>query len=432
MLLLPNPVLLSSAVSFDGSAFPGDSVLLPGGDGAHDPAVIHFGSKYFCFTTSGNGFGPFRESKDMRSWTMVGPLLPNFPDWLTKRFNHRSVWAPNMIRHGADLRIYYCMSNWGTNDSVIGLLECHNFDPGRPLLGWQDLGEVFGSKPGKDTFNAIDPEVVTDQSGNDWMFFGSYFAGLYVMPLDKVTGKPKDTANPGLTLVAKNTEERGNPLEASAVCYRSGYYYLFTSYGLAAQGVRSTYRIMVGRSAAITGPFLDADGTAMVDGGHVSVLNTSSPMFGPGHCHVFQDTDSRWLMPYHYYDSRRYWTGDKWGLPTLQIRELLWSPDGWPMPGLPVGFEPKPQSASPAGHWVFQFNFGLVMNADLKADGTFNTEEGSRGTWRKEGESIELDGFDFGRHLVEPKLTFQMAYRGAYMVGRNPFHFVVRAFKQRG
>ena len=35
-------------------------------------------------------------------------------------------------------------------------------------------------------------------------------------------------------------------------------------------------------------------------------------------------------MPYHFYDGRENWHGDLWGLPTLQIRELLWSADDWP------------------------------------------------------------------------------------------------------
>jgi arabinan endo-1,5-alpha-L-arabinosidase len=410
------------------SAFPGDSVTYENGGNVHDPCVFHFGSKYFCVSTSGDGFGVMRESPNLEKWTVLGPVLEQFPTWLTERYRHRSLWAPNVQRIGDELRMYYCMSNWGTNDSVIGFLDCKKFDPNDPLKGWVDQGLVLESKVGRDVFNAIDPEIAVDGAGNPWMFFGSYFAGLFTVALDKTTGKLADPDPSNLKLVARNTGEKGNPLEASAICHRGDYYYLFTSYGLAGQGVRSTYRIMVGRSTHIDGPFLDEAGVDMAKGGHLNVLKSSPPMFSPGHCHVFQDTDGRWLMPYHFYDGRRYWGNGLWGLPELQIRELLWSPDGWPMPGMPLPSN-RPATAETGenivGKWIFQSDFSAVQSLTLKKNYTFTLGPRTVGTWKRDKETLSLRTGE-----AAPELFF-LAYGDRYFVGRNDRNEVVRAVREK-
>lgn len=39
-------------------------------------------------------------------------------------------------------------------------------------------------------YNAIDPELVIDASGNPWLAFGSFWSGLKIVKLDKNTMKP--------------------------------------------------------------------------------------------------------------------------------------------------------------------------------------------------------------------------------------------------
>lgn len=405
------------------SVFPGDSTVYPGGEGSHDPTVIEFGGRFFCFCTSGNSFGVMRSSDDMTHWKVEGPILPETPTWLTERYRHRSLWAPDILVLGKKLRMYYCASNWGTNQSVIGLAENDNFNPKKPLEGWHDIGLVMESVPNQDPFNAIDPETIIDESGRHWMFFGSYFGGIYMVELDPTTGKLKNTS---YQLVAKNTGERGNPLEGAAVCRRNGYYYLFVSYGLAGQGVRSTYRIMVGRSKEVTGPFLGLTGTPMTEGGHTEVLKSSPPMFSPGHCDVTQDSNGRWLMPYHFYDGRFHWHGDVWGRPALQIRELLMSDDGWPLPGLPIGYStPKQKHLSAEGTWTHQADFGDTAKITLKKDGTIQ----GGGKWEQHGNDLILHWPRKDDPTQEWTDKLMLAYNGNYYVGRNQAGLIVRGFR---
>jgi arabinan endo-1,5-alpha-L-arabinosidase len=397
-----------------------------GSANVHDPTIIQIGGRYFCFHTSGNSFGVMRSSKDLREWKALGPILPSQPEWLKSRYRHQSIWAPDVLVLGSKLRVYYSASNWGVNQSVIGLAECENFNPEKPLEGWVDKGLVIESRTDKETYNAIDPETIVDEHGRHWMFFGSYFAGIYVVELDPATGKLK---NNDLILVARNTSERGNPLEGAAVCRRDGYYYLFVSYGLAGQGVRSTYRIMVGRSRLPNGPFVDAGGKKMEDGGFVNVLKSSPPMFSPGHSDILQDTSGRWFMPYHFYDGRQNWRGDLWGRPTLQIREILWSPDGWPMPGLAMEYQiPGRERKDAVGKWIHQADFSGPGEIELKADGSI---AGGRvpGRWEASGDRLTLKWTDADAPTGTWTDKLTLAYGNRYYVGRNDRGMVVRGIR---
>ncbi|HLK15606.1 MAG TPA: arabinan endo-1,5-alpha-L-arabinosidase, partial [Fimbriimonadaceae bacterium] len=310
--------------------------------------------------------------------------------------------------------------------------ECPHFDAAHPTQGWRDLGLIVESKDGKDNFNAIDPSVLIDPDGRHWMVFGSYWSGIYSTELDPVTGKLKE---PGAkTLVATNPADRANGIEAPCRVYRNGYYYLFVNYGLAAQGVRSTYQIVVGRSKSPDGPFVDSTGKPMTEGGHESVVNSSSPMFGPGGGVEFQDTDGRWLMSFHYYDGRKFWHGSVWGVPTLQVRELLWGEDGWPLPGLPI----TPETAalarhpvdSPVGEWQQQVDFGWVSNLSILADGTCSLGGRQRGSWKRTSDHIQFRWPKEGLRGEEWIDEVKLASGGHYFVGRNQARAVIRGIRR--
>ncbi len=439
--LLSTPVSsasLDSAVrnsESDGwSVFPGDGAASTESGHVHDPTIVEIGGKRFCFSTSGDGFTVVRESIDWARWKTLGPIFKIEPKWLSDRYDHQSIWAPDVLVLGKKVRVYYSKSNFGTNKSVIGLAENASFDPNNPLVGWVDKGLVYETKPGDDR-NAIDAETVVDENGRHWMFFGSYWSGIHVAELDPVSGLLKNPAKPQITCVAKNTGERGNPLEGAAVLKRGDYYYLFVSYGLAAQGVRSTYRIMVGRSKTAEGPFLDASGKSMADGGFVNVLKTSPPMMSPGHCDVLTLNDGRTVMPYHFYDARKAWNGDNWGLPTLQVRELIWNKDGWPIPGLPLEASRPTRGSSLVGRWMHQVDFGQPETIELTEDGAIVAgEEGKKlalGTWKSEGSEVVLRWTTDrrGRAIGPFQDRIQSAYQNGYYAGRTGTGAVVRGYR---
>ena len=95
------------------------------------------------------------------------------------------------------------------------------------------------------------------------------------------------------------------------------------------QGVNSTYKIVVGRSSSLTGPYVDRTGRPMTRGGGTLLLASSDRWRGPGSVGVLSDGGLDWLA-YQAYDAL------DGGTPTLQVRPLAWTAAGWPVLGAPV------------------------------------------------------------------------------------------------
>ena len=127
--------------------------------------------------------------------------------------------------------------------------------------------------------------------------------------------KPAAAALPGLPA---NWEA----IEAPFIVRDGGYFYLFTSWDLCCRGLKSTYKTMVGRSKSISGPYVDANGKQLVDGGGTELLLPNSRWLGPGGGSVYLDSHNRTLIVFHAYDSRT-------GKPSMQLSAIDWT-GGWP------------------------------------------------------------------------------------------------------
>jgi len=179
------------------------------------------------------------------------------------------------------------------------------------------------SRP-QDRFNTIDPNLSVDRDGNCWLAWGSFWDGIKLARIDAATGKrPKGDA--AVYSLARRTVARNGTtaVEAAYILRRGEWYYLFVSFDQCCRGAASTYFIACGRSREITGPYVDADGRAMLDGGGSRVLDTNARFRGAGHNSVLRD-GSRDLLVYHAYDAARD------GVPTLRISPLEWTAQGWP------------------------------------------------------------------------------------------------------
>lgn len=295
----------------------------------HDPVVIEDGGTYFLFTTGNQrdaeGLLAVRTSPDLRTWTWRGAVFPDIPEWAKSAIpGTGGIWAPDIIEHDGEYRLYYSVSTFGKNRSAIGLTVTDALDPAAPASGWTDRGAVVESHA-DDDFNAIDPSVFIDAEGRHWMAFGSFWSGIKMVELDPATGKrlAGDTAMHSLA-------ERPSPgaIEAPFVIRRGGYYYLFASFDFCCRGAKSTYNTVVGRSAAPTGPYVARDGTPMLEGGGTPVLTSgegeNSRFVGRGHVAIVHDAGQDYIV-YHAYDTQRN------GTPTLRIRLLTWTDDGWPV-----------------------------------------------------------------------------------------------------
>lgn len=300
---------------------------------AHDPStMIKDGARYYVFTT-GSGI-PNKYSTDLRNWIAGSLVFPSGPPaWATNAVPGYDPgnwsWAPDVAFFNGKYHLYYSVSQWGTIDSVIGLLT----SPSLVSPVWTDQGKVVQSdaagqtQPGTDTtaFNCIDPSILVDTNGTVWMSFGSYSSGILVTQLDPATGKRLVTNSLVATLVANNAAGGGwgSSIEGSFLYQRGGYYYLFVNYGGCCSGVDSTYNIRVGRSLSVLGPYLDRNGVNLVSGGGTMLLESTGRFIGPGHPGILNDNGTNWFT-YHYYD------GNDSGVAKLGLNRIYWSADGWP------------------------------------------------------------------------------------------------------
>ncbi|MBE7702256.1 arabinan endo-1,5-alpha-L-arabinosidase [Oerskovia sp. Sa1BUA8] len=292
----------------------------------HDPELVvgEDGEPWFVYSTGdvavGFGAPQVRRSDDAgRTWAEVGTAwdVAGDPSWVRDEIpGVTNFWAPDLHEHDGTWYLYYSASTFGSNDSAIGLRTGSTLDPAEPGYGWRDEGLVVRSRPGEESFNAIDPAVVETTAGEPWLFFGSFWGGIQALPLEWPSGKVVEGAEP-VTVASRVGSP--NAIEGAAVVGRDEWYYLFTSRDACCRGTDSTYSVAVGRSRAITGPYLDEDGRDLARGGGTPLLESSGYVVGPGGQSVDEGR-----IAFHYYDARE--GGDF----RLAIHELAWTDEGWP------------------------------------------------------------------------------------------------------
>jgi arabinan endo-1,5-alpha-L-arabinosidase len=295
--------------------------------GVHDPSMIQVGTTYYLFATGGKL--NFRSSTNLSTWANAGTIFSALPGWIATELGQTitDLWAPDISLVNGTYRVYYAGSVFGSNHSVIGLATNTTLNQKDAAYNWVDQGLVIESnKTGgtKDDWNAIDPNYIKDESGNSWLVFGSFWSGIKLRRLDETTGK-LSTTDTTLYSLANNS----GGIEAASIVFHNGYYYLFVSYDLCCKGVNSTYRTMVGRSTAITGPYTDNNGKAMLQGNALQMLATDGRYIGPGGGTAFRD-GSLYYYVYHYYD------GQDNGASFLMMRPILWTADDWPQFSTPL------------------------------------------------------------------------------------------------
>jgi arabinan endo-1,5-alpha-L-arabinosidase len=291
----------------------------------HDPTIVRAGDGYRVFAS--NRFRdkllPMLCSPDLERWSLCGNVFDGVPEWALRDVpGTRGIWAPDVSYVRGGYRLYYSVSTFGKNRSVIGLATNRTLDPGSPDYRWVDEGKVVESTA-DDDWNAIDPNLVVDEDDRHWLAWGSFWDGIKMRRVDPATGK-LDASDPRLHSLASRRPLRPPAIEAPSIVRRGGYYYLFVSFDLCCRGKESTYKIVVGRSREITGPYADREGTPMMEGGGSLVLAGTPSWPGVGHQAVLADAGSDYLV-FHAYDATT-------GRPRLQISTLVWE-DGWPRVG---------------------------------------------------------------------------------------------------
>ncbi len=299
----------------------------------HDPVIIRQDSSYYVFCT-GFGISVFT-SKDRMHWTQLKPVFDKAPEWTVKTISgfRGHVWAPDISYHNGQYYLYYAVSAFGKNTSAIGVATNITLDPNSKNFKWIDHGKVIQSVPGRDMWNAIDPNLIMDENNTPWLAFGSFWSGMKITKLDSsllAVAEPETW----YTIAARERNKilpdsvAGDAAIEAPFIYKHGkYYYLFVSFDYCCRGEKSTYKMMVGRSERVYGPYIDRDGVPMNMGGGSLVKEGDKNWNGVGHNAVAAFNGDDYLV-YHAYDAK-----DN-GRSKLKIEKITWWND-WPVVSSP-------------------------------------------------------------------------------------------------
>jgi arabinan endo-1,5-alpha-L-arabinosidase len=387
----------------------------------HDPVIIKAGDSFYVFCT-GPGI-PVRQSSDLYTWHNLGPAFKEPPKWAADEFRGaRAPWAPDISFFNGTYHLYYAISQFGRNRSVIGLATSKNLDPQNPDFGWTDRGLVIETHQGDD-WNAIDPNLVLDENGDPWLVAGSFWTGIKMRRLDRDTGLPSDSDTKLYSLASRQQSPRA--IEGPFIIRHGEFYYLFVSFDQCCRGVNSTYKTLVGRSKSITGPFEDRDHRSMMKGGATLVLQSQGRVRGPGHCAVLSLDGQDWLV-HHFYD------GENNGQKTLQIRPIIWDDDGWPLAGEPIagplGSKVDEKKIDLTGTWLHSLDFGEESKIDIQTDGRVAAPSIDGITWKVDGRRLTLNWPAAGDQKASTENCY-LADDGTWFVGRDTSGKIVRGRK---
>ncbi|KAB8231196.1 arabinan endo-1,5-alpha-L-arabinosidase [Aspergillus alliaceus] len=285
--------LLRAAVAY-GYANPG---ICSGACNVHDPALTQNGDgTYFRFST-GNNISFASASSIEGPWIALGSVLPDGSS--IDNPGRYDPWAPDVQKVGNLYYVYYAVSKFGSQESVIGLAISETMAAG----SWTDKGSTgIISKTG-DQYNAIDGNLLIDGDKN-YLTYGSFWQDIF-----QVTLNADATSSTSTPVNVAFDPEGTHPVEGPFLYKYGSYYYLFFSWGSCcgydtnkpAEG--EEYRIKVCRSSTPTGGFVDANGVACTASGGTVVLESHDNVYGPGGQGVYTDPKLGPVLYYHYVDT---------------------------------------------------------------------------------------------------------------------------------
>ncbi|MFL6025429.1 MAG: family 43 glycosylhydrolase [Friedmanniella sp.] len=242
---------------------------------------------------------PIARSSDLVSWTYVGDAFDSAtrPRWADTSRN-AALWAPDIRYVDGQYRMYYVVTETTAtsepNDNAIGMATAPTptgpwTDSGGPVVGPRRGGQ---GEPGNFLWT-FDPSVVTDGDGRQWMFYGSYYGGIYVTQLSA----------DGRTTAGRPTQVAiDNKFEGAYAVHRNGWWYLFASTANCCAGPTTGYSVQVGRSRSVAGPYRDAQGVALTSsraGGTPTLVQNGNAWVGAGHNAVVTDLAGQDWVLYH-------------------------------------------------------------------------------------------------------------------------------------
>jgi arabinan endo-1,5-alpha-L-arabinosidase len=255
---------------------------------------------------------PILKSADLVNWTYEGDVFTdaNYPSWVERT---AGLFAPEIQYSNGTYYLYYTITD--TKPEISGAPNCNgdsaigvatSTSPTGPWVSVDvpvvepryngDSALAFGSRQ-CNFFWTYDPEVYADEAGQKYMFYGSYYGGIFARELsaDYLTTDPATAVQ--ITV--------GNRYEGPEIVEYEGYYYMFVSAANCCNTALTGYSVFAGRSTSLLGPYVDREGVSLMAGrvGGTPVLSMNGNRWvGPGHNSVFQDFEGQYWTVYHAVD----------------------------------------------------------------------------------------------------------------------------------
>ncbi|WP_229075083.1 family 43 glycosylhydrolase [Actinoplanes sp. DH11] len=309
-----NPVSASFADTF------ADPVIIPGENrdwyayGTSDPLREGEGTPHRI---------PMARSTDLVNWSYLGDAFGagQLPSYARPT---AALWAPDVRKAGKGYVMYVTVTETEPDGaSAIGVATAP-----APTGPWTFAAEPAvppRAAPDGGWWWTFDPAQLTTPDGTRYLYYGSYFGGIWVSRLSA----------DGLRTVGEPTRVAiDNKFEGAYVVRRAGWYYLFASSANCCAGPTTGYSVSAGRSRSPLGPFVDRDGQSLNvsrAGGTPVIAPNGNRWVGTGHNGLVTDRAGQDWLVYHAIDRADPYLDEPFGVnerPMLLDR-LDWI-GGWP------------------------------------------------------------------------------------------------------
>lgn len=386
---------LASRVQQSGSTYR--NPIIP--QNVADPAIIKALDGYYYIVGSSDFWEggsyhilPIFRSTDLVHWKYVADAFSARPDWAA---SDAGLWAPDLQYYNHKYYMYFTASwtkplpRYGTNGgSAIGVATAAS-----PAGPWTDSGDSAGGSyahgpivpPRSCAFNTdpncyywtFDPAEFTDQNGQKYMYYGSYFGGTLVQ---KLTPDGLHTSGGAIQIGHWDRYEGTYVIRHDVNGQR--YYYNFSSAANCCSGPNTGYSVEVNRATSPTGTFVDQNGFPMLHpgsvpapttrpvddpagdnigaqgGGYPTLKQNGNKWHGTGHNALITDLSGHMWIVYHGVDKNNGWVN---GAPfpitfrQTMLDRLDWTANGWPVTNGGAG--PSEVNTAPVTTPIFGDNF---------------------------------------------------------------------------
>ncbi len=245
-----------------------------------DPSVIRVGTTYYAFgTNSATGNLQVMRSTTLTSWQPLGDALPHLAKWAAPDM----TWAPAVIQVGPVYRLYYTAARAGGTHQCISVATAKV--PQGPYSDTSKSPLVCNPD------GSIDPYPYRDLAGHlylTWKSEGAPGAGPPIRAHPLIKGGTALAPGPATELLVPSLSWQANNVEAPAMTYAGGSYWLLYSGN---SWNTASYAVGAARCSGPLGP------CAEVQSG--PLLSSQPGVAGPGSVGVFTDVSGNLDVAFH-------------------------------------------------------------------------------------------------------------------------------------